>query len=261
MRHGRTIWRLESNRRSEFASSSYLVQVAAAAEARQMEIISFQRDKWRAITSAARHFGLDPQRPHVVEVTAPRCRSVLGVTSVDYLSNGHMAPAVGLHISILGANIAGRLDSDGNLHLASNHSELSATYRILLNLAVVLHYFDLVMRHMPERVEATAQSRSIESEGDHIRVTEGIRTIPRPHNADRPNSPANAQRQSFREQSVDPFRRRLPTGQTPTFEKIVEADQYGINLQGPGYPDVQYTFVREHTRGRWRAFRSFRLSA
>jgi hypothetical protein len=31
--------------------------------------------------------------------------------------------------------------------------------------------------------------------------------------------------------------------------KVLEADQYGINLQGPDYPQVQYTFVRPHARG------------
>jgi hypothetical protein len=49
---------------------------------------------------------------------------------------------------------------------------------------------------------------------------------------------------------VDPFRRRLPSGQSPSFAKVVEADQFGINLQGPGYPAAQYTFVREHVRGK-----------
>ena len=31
--------------------------------------------------------------------------------------------------------------------------------------------------------------------------------------------------------------------------KVLETDQYGINLQGHGYPQVQYTFVRPHARG------------
>jgi hypothetical protein len=49
---------------------------------------------------------------------------------------------------------------------------------------------------------------------------------------------------------VDPFRRRLSSGQSPSLGKVVEADQFGINLQGPGYPTIKYTFVKGHARGR-----------
>jgi hypothetical protein len=48
---------------------------------------------------------------------------------------------------------------------------------------------------------------------------------------------------------VDPHRRRLPPGQKPSFSKVIEADQFGIDLHGPGYPNVQYTFVEGHARG------------
>ena len=34
---------------------------------------------------------------------------------------------------------------------------------------------------------------------------------------------------------IDPFRRKLPMGQRPSFQKIIEADSYGISLQGPDF--------------------------
>jgi len=137
MRHGRpTGRRSESNRACESATRSCGARSCGPPMDIARRSSTFKRDKWRAITSASRHFGIDPQRPYVVEVTAPTCRSVLGVTSLEYLSNGHVAPRVGLRISILEAGIVARLDSDGTLDLASSHTELSATC-VLLNLAVL----------------------------------------------------------------------------------------------------------------------------
>jgi hypothetical protein len=77
------------------------------------------------------------------------------------------------------------------------------------------------------------------------------RAIPRTVFAPIPpkDSTARKSRLSRSQHLVDPFRRRLPEGQSPSFSTIVEADQFGINLQGPGYPAIQYTFVHAHARG------------
>jgi hypothetical protein len=78
-----------------------------------------------------------------------------------------------------------------------------------------------------------------------VRLRNVPRRTPTKMGADslRPYQPPQASR-------VDPFRRRLPQGQFPSFEKVVEADLYGIDLAGPGYPTIKYTWVRPHTRGK-----------
>jgi len=223
--------------------------IAVGADEHRADIVSFLREKWLRITLGHAHFGFDPTRTYPVEVTAQVCRVALGLTSIQYASEGQTAAETGVTLFILGATIAGRIDSAGNLHLTSDHPELTSTYRLLLNLAVVLHYYDLVMRRESRQSETTTPRRSGSSGTEAPSAARVARPIPRALQSGSHTSTGPSLRRNVPEHFVDPFRRRLTPGHTPTFAKIVEADQYGINLQGPGYPEVQYTFVREHTRG------------
>jgi hypothetical protein len=128
-------------------------------------------------------------------------------------------------------------------------TEWRESYRLLLHLATVVHYADLLI---PASESSQAQ-----------RTTDAEPSTHPPHAAPAPNvvtklvprlsqaAHASDDHGGFVRSAsfADPFHRRLPPGQKPSFGKIIEADQFGIHLHGPGFPDVQYTFVRGHTRG------------
>jgi hypothetical protein len=149
------------------------------------------------------------------------------------------------------------LDTNGQFHGDEILQEVfPSDIHLLLHLAAVVHYFDLATKN---QYELTNNNRPLAPQkGKNIPVakpskpkrTKRIRrgSYPLYDSSDSPphlNPPARTPRASW----VDPFRRRLPSGRKPSFMKVLEADQYGINLQGHGYPQVQYTFVRPHARG------------
>ena len=122
----------------------------------------------------------------------------------------------------------------------------------LFNLTAVAFFSDLVVGQIASTVKVHKEGKTSfkigagKREGETFR----IKRIPR-------GGPFTAsERGAVHERTpnvisavVDPFRRRLPPGSKPSFSKVIEADQFGINLQGPGYPKTQYTFVRGHIRG------------
>jgi len=126
---------------------------------------------------------------------------------------------------------------------------------LLLTLMALLHYIDLMVPELeagrptggvgrkPGRERRAGTTREVSRD-----VVE--RRIPRKQRAHRgEESLPSSRRGRSSASAVDAFRRRLPPGQVPSLEKILEAESYGIDLGGPGYPSVKYTWVRPHVRG------------
>lgn len=249
--------RLQNQVRTELASPDFREGTRGLADNHQ-GLKQFLDSKWQDITSIERSFGLAQDQAHEVEV-AVGLLNRLGVDRLRFRQRGFTPPAVGVDFVMQHEVVCQcALDATGRLQ---PHPELDqlfpADYQLLLNLAAVVHYADLVVPGEPTRLQLATNATEIShfqsfSEGITEEASQSVHTkrIPRPkpstasHRA--PRSRVTAPKHPSR---VDPFRRRLPAGQKPSFAKIVEADQAGISLQGPGYPEVQYTFVRAHIRG------------
>jgi len=212
-------------------------------------IEAFISRKWADIRSCERVFGLSVDRSYEIKVASAKFRT-FGLESIVFRQALNEAPFVLVEFVLQNENWFFRLDSNGRLHSHRQDGLISMPeeYRLLLNLGAVLHLADLVIpiQYSPDHGErmwpqSRATSRENHSHPERLiprRVQDRSTAIP-------PSSRGRITDACF----VDPFRRRLPLGQSASFEKIVEADQFGINLQGPGYPDIQYTFVSAHVRG------------
>jgi len=248
---------LHNQVRTELASPDLKEGTHGLAIHRQ-NLKQFLRLKWQDITSIERSFGLAQDQAHEVEV-AVGLLNRLGVDRLRFHQRGFTPPAVGVDFVMQHEVVCQcALDVTGQLQ---PHPELDqlfpADYQLLLNLAAVVHYADLVVPREPKSLQSAISSTEISRspsspEGTTEEPSQSVRTkrIPRlkPSTASH-RAPRSRVTATKRPSRVDPFRRRLPAGQKPSFAKIVEADQAGISLQGPGYPEVQYTFVRAHIRG------------
>jgi len=249
--------RLQNQVRTELASPDFTEGVHGLVIHRQ-DLQQFLRLKWQDITSIERSFGLAQDQAHEVEV-AVGLLNRLGVDRLRFRQHGFTPPAVNVDFVMQHEVVCQcALDATGRLQ---PHPELDqlfpADYQLLLNLAAVVHYADLVVPREPTRLQHATSATEISHlqsfpEGITEEPSQSVRTkrIPRlkPSTASH-RAPHSRVTSTKRPSRVDPFRRRLPAGQKPSFAKIVEADQAGISLQGPGYLDVQYTFVRAHIRG------------
>lgn len=249
--------RLQNRIRAELASPDFKEGTRGLVIHRQ-DLEQFLRRKWQEITSIERSFGLAQHQAHEVEV-AVGLLNRLGVERLRFRQQGLTPPAVGVDFVMQHEVVwPCALDTTGGLQPHPQLDQLfPADYQLLLNLAAVVHYADLVVPKEPTRLQPAASSTEISRspsspEGTTEEPSQSVRTkrIPRlkPSTASH-HGPRSRVTATKRPSRVDPFRRRLPAGQKPSFAKIVEADQAGISLQGPGYPEVQYTFVRAHIRG------------
>jgi hypothetical protein len=249
--------RLRNQVRTELASPDFKEGTHGLAIRRQ-GLKQFLRRQWQKITSIERSFGLAQDQAHEVEV-AVRLLNRLGVERLRFRQRELTPPAVGVDFVMQHEVVwPCALDTTGRLQPHPQLDQLfPADYQLLLNLAAVVHYADLVVPRGSTRLQPATSATEISHlqsfpEGTTEEPSQSVRTkrIPRlkPSTASR-RAPRSRVTGTKRPSRVDPFRRRLPADQKPSFAKIVEADQAGISLQGPGYPDVQYTFVRAHTRG------------
>lgn len=214
------------------------------------ELQQFLNYKWQEITSINRRFGLDQNKDYNTPVFVPILNQ-LGIESIRFFQKQFRAPSIGLYfIMNFGVEFECSLDQTGKLSLHPGLGSLFPyEYHRLLNLSAVVYYADLVISQSRD-MSSFSRITSTEIGTQTPNKTPSLKRIKR--------MPRVYRRASFNDQSrihqqgmslVDPFRRRLPKGQKPNFTKIIEADQFGINLQGPGYPEIQYTFVRAHNRG------------
>jgi hypothetical protein len=148
------------------------------------------------------------------------------------------------------------LDADGQFHCGAVLKVVFAPEtHLLLHLAAVVHYFDLVTKGQHEPVKNNNLSDLDYPRSERAPITNDSpceETRTKRIQRGEPNAPSSSSvphGRRLRSSWVDPFRRRLPPGQKPSLMKILEAAHYGISLKGPDYPEVQYTFVRPHARG------------
>jgi hypothetical protein len=221
------------------------------------DLQQFIHAKWCDITSPKRTFGLEPERNYDINVSV-RLLSRLCIKQIRLRQAHHTPPAVGVDFVMdNGLVLQNTLDRNGQFILGDALKDVFSLYtHLLLHLAAVVHYFDLVTKNeyepannrplVPQPGKSTLATKPSKSERTkRIRRSEPNKPSCPSDGATRLNPPDRTPRASW----VDPFRRRLPPGRKPSFMKVLEADQYGINLQGPDYPQVQYTFVKPHSRG------------
>jgi hypothetical protein len=180
----------------------------------------------------------------------------MGLSCLTFIPGKLLFPSITVNIE-LEAGGAFKVELvDGKLASIPSHIQrvLSEAGMLFLTLAVVVHYIDLFI----VTEQQTARPVSPRQVGDDNSATPSrskdesssvrIRPIPR---QERTGVDAQSSKSQQRPQTsqVDPFRRRLPQGQYPSLEKVLEADLYGIDLSGPGYPTIKYTWVRPYIRG------------
>jgi hypothetical protein len=221
------------------------------------DLQQFIHAKWCNITSAKRTFGLEPERNYDINVSV-RLLSRLCIKQIRLRQANYPPPAVGVDFVMNnGLVLQNALDTNGQLHCGEDLQGIFApATHLLLHLAAVIYYFDLITKNQHEPIDINRPLASLPGKNTPDTMflkpkrTKRIQRGSHPlyDSSDSPphlNPPDRIPRASW----VDPFRRRLPPGRKPSFMKVLEADQYGINLQGPDYPQVQYTFVRPHARG------------
>lgn len=211
-------------------------------------------NKWRQLRGA-RKFGLDPERSYPLDATG-RWMSALGIARLIYSARDG-AECLAVDLVFHDERCAPMQLRVGHL-IASRvgGAPLPASLALFLTLICVFHYFCLVTQASggPTKSPVARGRARADGAGDGNAagaLGEGevrLRVVPR-----RVESLGRRSRGdmagSHAPSAVDAFRRRLPEGQTPSLEKILDADAFGIELAGPGYPDVRYTWVRPHSRG------------
>lgn len=220
----------------------------------QSDIRRFIVLKWKDIKSEKRVYALSPGKKYEVQVSIKLLRRI-GITLLEFCQRDINRATVDVNF-VMRTDVVFHCALEASENFRADHRlmncfpvECRSGYRLLLHLATVVHYADLVIPMQQEQSERplTHSTRSVKEPENTISDRTVTKYIPRLTRSDPTGSgkgwPTKAS--SF----VDPHRRRLPFGQKPSFHKIIEADQFGINLQGPSYPDVQYTFVKGHARG------------
>jgi hypothetical protein len=209
--------------------------------------------------------GLDPDREYRVAILSPRVTS-LGIEAVTFVPREFTPPACGVVLHLAdGPTLRGELKPHEYV-LIAHLAEMprSSGTALLLTLIVLMHYIDLLVPLVI--VDQSSHASNKRSRG---RRDEAQRPVAEPPVAIRRELP-RTQRHTSREQlsgdtsqkhrrgaAIDAFRRRLPTGHTPSIAKVMEADSFGIDLKGPGYPAIRYTWVRPHSRGNEKAVPSY----
>jgi len=237
-------------------ASQYFKKGSKGLSVHRKDIERFIKRKWHEIASSERKFGLSIDEKYQINVEVPLLNR-LGINKIEFRRKSELTqPAIGVNF-IMKFGFIGQyiIDMNGQLY---THQEINKIfpkdYKRLLNLAAVIYYADLVIPQKPQnkssRKIGTSSKMKSKSNDQEIQVGR-IKKIPRStqnKSLDTKNN-KRTDKKTKRIAKIDPFRMRLPTGKKPSFDKIIEADQHGISLQGPGYPDTQYTFVKAHIRG------------
>lgn len=217
------------------------------------EVKDFLKGKWEEINSIKRSFGFALEQSYEVIVSIESLMK-LGILKIRFRQENFVAPAVGVDFLMqYDVVFSCSLTATGELQTSSElNKTIPSDLHILLRLAVIMYYADLVIpsndhefRHN-YRSAIQGSSKNKEQVSHHAK---SIKLIPRDNSPISPKSSSYNSKTSQHSALIDPFRRRLPKGQKPSVMKIIEADQFGINLQGPGFPEIQYTFVKGHVRG------------
>lgn len=213
------------------------------------------RRKWAILQSGELHFGLDRTRSYPVLIKVPLLQN-MGLSCLTFIPEQLPFPSITVSVE-LGATGAFRVELiDGKLVSVPPHIQrvLSEAAMLFLTLAVVVHYIDLFITTEPQKPrpawpqQAGYGNSTIPLQSRDESSSVRVRTIPRQEGT-RVDAQSPKSQQRPQTSQVDPFRRRLPPGQIPSFEKVLEADSYGIDLAGPGYPAIKYTWVRPYIRG------------
>ena len=229
-----------------------LIRIVRKFGAQRDQIEKFLHDKWAMIDSDQREFGLAENRTYPVEVEVPLLLAA-GITRIEFIGGVCDPPAVRVRVEFR-SNDSLEFDLVGPSRISSSppiQSVIGVSAERFLILVVIMYYLHLVISS--EQTSSPGTSRSGPNKGNRsgtVRPKSGRgRSLPRIKSQGGRSTSRKRTRNASRSGSyVDVFRRRLPRGQRPSFEKILEADQYGIHLKGPGYPSVQYTWVRPHAR-------------
>lgn len=227
--------------------------LAEATSAKEAELLKLVERKWREISEGDISFGLDPTRIYQVPIDVPALRELGFIELAFYVGNLRF-PSVGVSVTVGDDHeFPMRLEA-GSIGMmpGSLRARVPPATALLLTMVALFYYFDLLIKEESPRTEK-GKSEGTTSRISNTRArrsTDSVRTREIPRGSDnRKRSDRKSAVESQTSAHVDAFRRKLPSGQSPSLAKIVEADQYGINLAGPGYPEVRYTWVRPHHRG------------
>lgn len=216
------------------------------------------KEKWRLIEGLSGHIGLDPDRVYRIHLEG-RQLSELGLSELRFQPGILTPPAIAIDAVLPNQSVIPLRFRVGQQVAVADEARLSIprTVKLLLSLLCIFHYIDLIIpiadvggaQATPQPVSA---ARVLVQPTQPARDNTKTRTMPR-RPGTRSTTSSGGQTDSTQSSSaaspVDAFRRRLPAGQTPSLGKVLEADSFGIDLAGPGYPAVKYTWVRPHTRG------------
>ena len=215
----------------------------------QSDIRLFMQSKWREISSNTRVFGIEQDKIYNLYISDSFLKR-LSFNNIRFSQNGYKTPEVCvIFVSSNYGELQCSLRHNGIMIVENDYERLlKAPLKTILNIAAVVYYRDLVCIG-PEKLTTNSNEAVMRGKSpDKVRKGNNLIRIPRCNQ----NYYQSARSFGQRKKSsgyVDPFRRKLPTGQSPSFTKILEADEFGINLKGLKYPDVQYTFVSGHFRG------------
>lgn len=216
------------------------------------------RRKWAILQSGEVHFGLDRTRSYPVLIKVPLLQN-MGLSCLTFIPGQLPFPSITVSVD-LGAAGAFRVELiDGKLVSVPPHIKrvMSEAGMLFLTLAVVVHYIDFFITaerqktHPVSPRQAGYGNSTIPLESRDETPPLRVRTMPRQEGT-RVDAQSSKSQQRPQISQVDSFRRRLPSGESPSLAKVLEADSYGIDLAGPGYPAIKYTWVRPYTRGETR---------
>ena len=233
-----------------FASEEMLIGLQNLSDKRRL-VSRLISSKWSELESADREFGLSKTEEYPVLLSIKFLKKI-GIVSFTYSSRGLIFPTVNVEIEF-GSKIRipvrlekGQLTSiPSALRTGAGESGI-----LFLTLAILLHYIDLLITQNPNGGRTiSSKQKSMRSPKSSTDTTQRrVRDIPRRKSSSKKNT-NDEQRNITYASRVGAFRRKLPKGSAPSLQKILEADRYGIVLEGPGYPKVKYTWVAPHTRG------------
>lgn len=214
--------------------------------------------KWAALCAADIHFGLEEDRDYFVEVEVPALRRI-GLVRLTYNRSQQRFPIVNVDLRFQDDTIIPLRLTDGHIVARERGftTYLTDAHQLLLTVVSLFYYLDILSRQQRQKPVAeprVANEDAITCTGRDKSTAAARRrapTIPRyeaPYHHPPPAATRDGHQPSISSR-VSPFIRRLPPGSSPSLEKVIEADRYGFVLEGPGYPDVRYTWVAPHWRG------------
>ena len=193
----------------------------------------------------------------------------MGISRIQFVQEGYRSPGVGIRLWVSdkqGAMCA--IDEKGKLELSPQIADIiSDTWQKVLRMCLLADYADLVVPiddssnvtcltnntvHIGADDLVSYDDRSQPGEHRGKASTDGDRFtyIPRKKRSGGPTKHDSYFAHRITTGTyVDPFRRRLPKGRHVSVMKKIEASLAGVDLRGPGYPEIEYTYVHGFVRG------------